>query len=277
MLQEALRRLGNISDGLPWAESVDHLNEYSNMLRISGYSEKERYNYIKIAVIRHRAMKDEVKTSLRDSMFRMREQILKAKDIKGGICAATCFLGGNVESTVSCQATPGSTLVNLLKQKIGTTAKGNKRLVVEEGGLPVSIGLKLANPFKTDGCQFGDNNCLIQDDHDCGTMGAVYCIKCLGCKAELDPEIKEDPNKIGGMKSGHYLGMTNVSVHNRTRTHRLGHERGDKKNTLYKHDNEKHNGIKQQYKVVIVQKERSLLHLVMREAIMIDGNMLSQA
>ena len=166
MLQEALRRLGNISGSLPWNESVEHMNEYSNMLRISGYSEKERFNFIKGAVIRHRAMKDEIKSGLRDSMYRKREQILLAKDKKGGICAATWFLGGNVESTISCQATPGSVLVNLLKKKVGTTAKGNKRLVVEEGGLPVSIGLKLANPFKTNGCQYGDINCLIQDDHD---------------------------------------------------------------------------------------------------------------
>ena len=28
LLQEALRRLGNMSQSLPWDESVDHLNEY---------------------------------------------------------------------------------------------------------------------------------------------------------------------------------------------------------------------------------------------------------
>ena len=124
-------------------------------------------------------------------------------------------------------------------------------------------------------CIYSNNYCghpeLIQDDQDCSTMGAIYCIMCLECKAELDPDVNEDPNKIGGIKSSHYLGMTNVSVHNRIRTHRVGHEREDNKNTLRKHDLEKHNGIRQEYKVVIVQKERSLLHLVMREALMIEG------
>ena len=60
LLQEALRRLGNISPSLPWKETVTHLTEYSNMLRISGYSHKERLNNIKGAIQRHKQMKDEV-------------------------------------------------------------------------------------------------------------------------------------------------------------------------------------------------------------------------
>ena len=47
LLQEALRRLGNCSDSVPEAEVSLHLSRYGNMLRISGYSEKERYNMIK--------------------------------------------------------------------------------------------------------------------------------------------------------------------------------------------------------------------------------------
>ena len=46
MLQEALRRLGNISSGLPKEETTKVMTKYSNMLRISGYTERERLNFI---------------------------------------------------------------------------------------------------------------------------------------------------------------------------------------------------------------------------------------
>ena len=38
LLQEALRRLGAISKHLPKSETVTIMNNYSNMLRVSGYS-----------------------------------------------------------------------------------------------------------------------------------------------------------------------------------------------------------------------------------------------
>ena len=57
LLQEALRRLGNISTSLPWTETVTHLAEYSNMLRLSGYNERERYHNVKGAITRHREMR----------------------------------------------------------------------------------------------------------------------------------------------------------------------------------------------------------------------------
>ena len=47
IFQEGLRRLLHISSDQPWAESVKHLNEYSNCLRLSGYSEAERYQTIR--------------------------------------------------------------------------------------------------------------------------------------------------------------------------------------------------------------------------------------
>ena len=56
MHQEALRRLGNISSNLPKEETTRIMTKYSNMLRISGYTERERWNFIKGAVLRHREM-----------------------------------------------------------------------------------------------------------------------------------------------------------------------------------------------------------------------------
>ena len=102
-------------------------------------------------------------------------------------------------------------------------------------------------------------------------MGTVYCIRCLGCKEKLDPDTKEQPGSKGGVKSSNYIGRTTVSIHNRLITHREGHERGNSSNALVKHDIEKHNGEKQSYSAVVAQREIGLLNLVLREAILIEG------
>ena len=43
IFQEALRRFLHISPDNSWDEFVKHLNSFSNCMRISGYSMKERY------------------------------------------------------------------------------------------------------------------------------------------------------------------------------------------------------------------------------------------
>ena len=62
LLQEALRRLGNISNDLPWSETKSHMDIFSNMMRISGYSIKERYHIIKGSIERHKQMLAEVES-----------------------------------------------------------------------------------------------------------------------------------------------------------------------------------------------------------------------
>ena len=91
-------------------------------------------------------MESEVSKGERDSMFRTRDEILKAKEAKGGLSAATWFLSGDRRSVVTCQATPGGTLAKMLRESIGKTNKGETRLVTEEGGIPVTLGLKVTDP-----------------------------------------------------------------------------------------------------------------------------------
>ena len=45
--QECVRGFLNVSPGLPWKESVRHLNDYSVSLYESGYNQKERFELIK--------------------------------------------------------------------------------------------------------------------------------------------------------------------------------------------------------------------------------------
>ena len=217
-------------------------------------------------------MCDEVSSGMRTSLYRERNEIKRAKDLKGGISAASWFLGGDVKSVISCQATPGGMLADMIRKEIGITKDGQKRLVMEEGGIPVTLGLKVSNPVRTEGCQFGDNACIVKKG-DCSTMGCIYCITCNKCNEELDINIKQVPSSKGGMKSSHYLGMTMTSAHNRMLAHRQGHVSKKNNNPLHKHDLEAHNGDVQQYSATVVQKEGSLLHLTMREAILLESQL----
>ena len=120
-------------------------------------------------------------------------------------------------------------------------------------------------------CQYGDEKCLINGKSDCSKMFSTYTIKCLTCKQSLSPDIKEYPSKPGGILSSHYIGMTACSIHSRLKSHREGHERCDGGNPLHKHDLEAHQGIAQKYQAEFIQSDRGLLHLALREALLIEG------
>jgi len=156
---------------------------------ISDYNYKERLHYIKGSVHRHSQMVEEVETGIRVNLYRTRSEILSAKEVKGGQSASTWSLGGNVSSTLMCQATPGGTLASMLRQKLGQTPDGNTRLVMEEAGVPVSMGLKRNNPIKAEGWRFDDGECMVDTKGDCSNLRSRYMIRCQKCsKVPMDPK-----------------------------------------------------------------------------------------
>ena len=223
---------------------------------------------VKVAIKRHEEMRKEVTDGSRQSLFRSRIEILKAKETKGGISAATWFLGGEVESVVTCQVTPGGKLAEELRKTIGTTKEGKRRLIQEEGGKPVHLGLKKSDPFAIPGCMYEDEKCFAKPGENCGSMGSIYTIQCKGCKEELSPTVRENPTEPGGIKSSHYIGLTAGSAHNRWKQHREGHERQLESNQLHNHDVEVHGGVVQEYEARVGSKEVSLLRLHVRESIL---------
>ena len=46
------------------------------------------------------------------------------------------------------------------------------------------LGLKKGNPFKVQGCQFGDKECLINGKNDCSKMHSTYTIRCVKCRQD---------------------------------------------------------------------------------------------
>ena len=143
--------------------------------------------------------------------------------------------------------------------------------MLEEGGIPVTLGLKLNDPFLTSGCQFGAEKCLISEKHKCNATRAVYTIKCKTCLKNKPAGVREDRKKPGGIVTCHYIGMTATTVHNRLLAHMDGHRSCDSSNALHRHDVLHHGGEVQEYIAEVIQIERNLLNLDMREAILIEG------
>ena len=54
-------------------------------------------------------------------------------------------------------------------------------------------------------------------------MGEINTLLCNPCKAELDPQVKENPIIPGGVLSSHYIGMTATSIHSRLLSHIQSH------------------------------------------------------
>ena len=50
LTQEVIRIRKNCHPGLPWATTVKHLNNFSDRMRMSGYSESYRFQILKAGV-----------------------------------------------------------------------------------------------------------------------------------------------------------------------------------------------------------------------------------
>ena len=117
IFQEAIRRLRNVSPELSWWEAVPHMDTFSNMLRLSGYSQPHRRNVIKGAIERMIEIRNNVKSGKWKSQYRNRIEISKAKLAKGGNSASTWFLKGDATSRVTC-ATLNSELQKVIKENL---------------------------------------------------------------------------------------------------------------------------------------------------------------
>ena len=156
------------------------MNLFSNMLKISGYSMEYRRHAISGAIERMKEVRRLVRTGTWESQYRDRKTIIKAKEQKGGNSPGTLFLKGDITSTVTCTATPNSSLQTEIKRSLASSdqADGGRTLVLEDGGLPVTIGLKKRDPFWTPGCTFMDPTCMVDSKEDCSGQAKVYIVTC---------------------------------------------------------------------------------------------------
>ena len=167
-----------MANNLPWSEVTRHLNEWSQTMKISGYSAKERFEAIRGAVLRKEEMERKLKAGEITSLNRNKEEIIRMKAAKGGLIASTWFLKGQTTSTIKCQPTPGGNLAKRLNKALNPEGKKERTHVVEEGGLPVTATLRRTDPFHPGTCRFQDPDCIVETGKDCAQTGCIYEITC---------------------------------------------------------------------------------------------------
>jgi hypothetical protein len=192
--QEALRRLRNVDPSQPWAEKAWHLTTWGNMLRVSGYTAQYRHRILVGAILRHNKLLEDWHTGKIPSFYRTRKEMVEAKQSKGKSSAATWFLKGQVTGTLDVVATPNSVLATSLQKLLKglPTSTGGLTKVVEGGGVPITMGLKKANPFKLEGCAYKDPKCRVNPKVDCGKMGGCYAVTCDSC-GDVVPLVSTTP------------------------------------------------------------------------------------
>ena len=88
------------------------------------------------------------------------------------------------------------------------SSSSSKFLVVEDGGCPISNGLKVNDPLRPKGCIYRDPKCIVDSKYQCNKTSMIYKITCTSCDSVIEDsnDSKESPN---------YIGLTRSSLHAR--------------------------------------------------------------
>ena len=277
LFQEALRRLRNCHPDIDWKVKVNHLNSFSNMMKVSGYDAKYRYETIKGAVERHREMLRLAETG-EINLFRTRREIKESKLERGGNSASSWHLKGETTSTVNIAATPGGILKRTLSEALEKikAPDGGKTKVIERGGKPVFAGVEEGDPFQKPGCQY-EEGCIVEEGTNCAQVNTCYEIACTMCESEQEwggvrSPVGTQARWVAGRRRGvikkSYIGNTGRTLHGRAIQHMGGLRRGDKGNPLYKHCLESHpNSEIPKFTMRIISKHKTNIHRMITEGV----------
>ena len=155
----------------------------------------------------------------------------------------------------------------MLKTSLNQNSRNGRILVTEDGGLPVTAGLRKTDPFRRPSCRFNDPSCIVESTKDCAKTGILYEITCVTCNQGVTDNFSRSP---GACKTPNYVGMTRTSAHWRMQNHLQGQRSKSGGNPLYRHDCDKHEGEPQLYRARILTAERNLLPLACIEALYIE-------
>ena len=234
MIQEGLRRVSNMSPGVPQSERNLIMSEFMNAMRVSGYDDYYRLDVLKSVMEISKKQDLEVQEGTR-VRNRTRGQIKEAKDKKEGRYANTWFMSGTHTAVLNVPSTPGGKLAAKLSDSLRGQKgpDGGTTKVVESGGSSISRGLTISDPFKSNECPF-NIKCCSSSNTDCTSARIVYRIDCNLCCTQVDAESEL---KVS------YAGTSGHSLHKRLLEHQASVFRGDGTSALAKHHKLKHGDI----------------------------------
>ena len=153
-------------------------------------------------------------------------------------------------------------------------------MVLEDGGLQATLGLKVRDPSMLQQCIFGDPIAWLPPSLNCSLQGKVYIVTCDNCLEEVameDNQSSTNPTKPGGETRLNYVGMTGTSLHARSLSHLKDIRAKDQSNSLAKHIRLVHGDIPTTFTMRPMSSHRTVLSRYKTEAVYIEKQLVGSS
>ena len=244
LTQQCFSRLHNTSEEINDNVKVEILNTFMKELKASEYTEKDRENILKGAVNTYKNIK--TKEILKERPFYRDNSFEKFKrKIAKSNKKANWFKGkqrdSNYKSVLFVEATPGETLLKLLKEteERYKIADDCRIKLVSKSGSKISNLIVKKDPFAI--------NCNEDECPPCGSINPKNS-KLSKCRTNnvTYQGICKTCNEKGKIRI--YDGETARNLHIRSKEHMNDFKKGNDKSWMIKHVNEEHDGNKDDVK-----------------------------
>ena len=251
-MEEAMRRLRNMSIDLAWEDKVKHLNIFSLDLMESGYPQNFRKTTLERAVTRYEAeIKSHRMWELGEEggrpIFRTGQERDLYKEGKSGyVTSDNWFRAGGYTSIVWVPATPGGLLAAQVEKALASSRapQGTKTKVLQKGGRVASRQLMKTNAYPKAHCE--REKCLLCWQTDgAGSTGRCwagpcgYAGLCTRCPDE-DYRSGTLPEKV---RNAVYHGETSKTAYGRIKQHLDGYNSRLPGNWMWEHTKSEHSGV----------------------------------
>ena len=256
--QEVVRILRNCHPEVPWSRKAEHLSQFMQRLRTSGYPQGYRAQILESGIAGYEKM---LKVEMEggrpvnrpdscDKTSRKKRKIVEEK---------TWYRRGGNDTVLFVPTTPGSELASRMREIALKNNQGRdwQVKIVETSGRSVKSMLQRADPTPPKPCQ--DQDCMSCPQGimgECCKEGAVYRVHCT------HPSCGE-----GGAR---YWGESARTLSLRRKEHSRGLEKEMKESPMWNHCVAEHQGEKQSFKMKIVSTHLDPLSRLIKEGVVIS-------
>ena len=206
LTQEVIRIRRNMSKRLPWEATVEHLNNFSERLKLSGYDEDYRFQVIKSGVEGFDKMLREEESGGRPiNRHRSWEEDQRQK--KKELQKKKWFRKGGYDVPLFVPHTPRGAMAKAMRAKEAQNNQGRKIRfkIVEKGGVTLEQKLRRSNPWAGGKC--GRPRCFPcrgERGGNCWMESVTYNLWCDECGEEV-AAYKGETGRNGFTRGGEHL------------------------------------------------------------------------
>ena len=245
--QEVFRRLHNTKHKIEWEKKATILEKFMTELKMSGYSEMDRYQVLQSGIRRYNSLRKQEEEGRRPFFRKRSFQRNKRNDDKRMKKSSWFTKKDNKFSSVFfVPPTPNSKLLKMLKavEEKHMIDDSSRIKFVEMGGIKYRDYFKAANNLKSE-CE-EEENCMAcknkKNRIDCKASNIGYTIECVLCKERNIPK--------------EYHGESSRNSFIRQKEHMKELKKKSKKSIMWKHIMNDHSNekVNMQFQMKIIRK-----------------------